>query len=107
MRQRDIEEIFDSLEVQYYGDFLDWLEVIIDNLEYFPDDVIADDDSVKFEYSNRKGDSMQFTLYEERDIPTECCFISRYDDTAGKYEYDEYRSISFINDKVKELYSKK
>lgn len=106
MRRRDIEEIFDSMTMQYYGDFLDLLEVLIDNLEYLPDDVIMDDDSVKFEYTNRKGDSMQFTIYEEIDIPVECCFISRYDD-AGKYYYDESVSSDFINDKVKELYSKK
>lgn len=105
MRRRDIEEIFDSLTMQYYGDFLDLLEVIVDNLEYLPDDIFMDDASVRFEYVNKKGDSMQFTLFEG-DTRIECCFMSRYDE-AGEYYYEEYTSSEFINDKVRELYSKR
>lgn len=105
MISRDIEEIIDSLSMQFYGRFLSSLEYILDGLDFMPEDVLSDDNSVQFEYSNRKGDCLQFTIYE--DLHVESYFTSRHDEQDCIIDSEYHEVIDFINDKVRGLYARR
>lgn len=106
MNYRDLEEIIDTLSMSYYGDFLERLQWVVDGLDFLPEDILQDEGSVRFEYTNRLGDTIQFTLFEEDDH-VESYMTTRHDPTTGEYDYEKHNAADFINDKVRELYAKR